>query len=509
MPENNNTESVDPLEEESFDEATSYDIGDRLAGTKQIERALSAVEDDVQAEKSPESEKGEPEPELPPYSFWSERRKLALMFGRVHLKIFVIFLAILSIYWGALHHREYRVKNMKMLVVIDDSSFSSTNSTTLQPLLGDAMKEMLQNNTYAGTLAHYVFGNNTELRASAEKHNVTLFGELTRKIHQQEYWAGFYINETASQLAFEALASGTPLTELQYLVNVVYETGRHVSALSQYVLKNLRRLEALWLSDYVLRLVYAPMVQYYLTADEQESLANQTASLNSTSALLALPRFNLIDHRPTSSSAALGPSELGLIYAQVFSFHQFNFSNELHANIKEKLRFRHYLLYRIFFSQVNYLALLLVYALITIAFRVPVNVAFGDSGFLVLWFTMFLFISASGGLNENVGSMIMAFDKKVLLAPFMISNIVINITPTFAPFVLSPGFYRYGYAMPMYNAYEALKVLFFNTWPGHLGRNYGILVLWIGVTNISLCFALKFISDRAKRQFAARRASKT
>lgn len=86
----------------------------------------------------------------------------------------------------------------------------------------------------------------------------------------------------------------------------------------------------------------------------------------------------------------------------------------------------------------------------------------------------------------------------------MIFNIVINISPTFAPLVLSPGFYRYGYAMPMFNAYEALRVVFFNTWKGTLGRNYGILAAWIVVTNILLCYILKIVNDRRKKEIEAR-----
>lgn len=492
-------ESVDPLTEEPFNDDGSSALPDSIAETKQ--QGQNEEKDEPKTEKLSLEP---PEPEVT--SLWAERRKLGIMCGAVYLLIFLAFVGILSIYWGSLYHREFRVKNMQMLAVVEDLDFSTTNSTTFQGLLGEAFANMLQSST-ATSIGTWTIGNATEYKAAAAKANITVFEEITQRVHKQEYWAGFYINSTASQLAYDLLISGNALSaeaaRLQSVVNVVYESGRHFSALSQYVSKNLRKLEVTWLAEYALRQGFAPMVQYYLTPAQR----NLTLpAVNSTSVLSALPQFNLVDYRPSFSSVVLGPSELGLVYALVFSFHQFNFSSDLHANISGKLRFRHYLLYRILFSQANHFVLLLVYSLMTIALQVPVHIAYGRGGFMVLWMTMYMFFSACGGINENAATVILAFDKKVLLPVWMIFTLVLNISPTFAPFVLMPGFYRYGYALPMYNTFEALKVLFFNTWKGHLARNYGILVLWIGLSNILLCFVLHWVSTRAKKQAEVKKA---
>ena len=73
---------------------------------------------------------------------------------------------------------------------------------------------------------------------------------------------------------------------------------------------------------------------------------------------------------------------------------------------------------------------------------------------------IFLYISATGVINEVVVLIILTFGKQQLIAPWMVFNIVANVSTTFAPFVLTPGFFRFGYALPMYNAYEAVKVVF-------------------------------------------------
>lgn len=433
--------------------------------------------------------------EEPTFDIRKDAWPLILRLVRVNITLLTVFLGLLSIYWGALYKRENRVRNMPMLVVIEDESFVLTNGSRADAVLGPALQNLLEGLKQYG---RFEKANLTALRLEAERTNTTVLGRTIHYVHHQKYWAALYVNATATQTVYDMLAKNTT-AQPQYLILAVYESGRHYLALAQYVTKNLHTIGSNWL-QFEAGKAYSNIIQYYLTEKERQALLKTIAQ----SIPIPLPNFNLVDERPSSSTAVLGPSELGLVYAQIFSFHQFNFSNDLHTSISTQLRFRHYLWYRVLFSQINHLVLSLVYGLMTLAFQVPVNPAYGHSGFLVLWMTMFLFISASGGLNEAGVTCILVWGSKALLAPWMIFNIVVNISPTFAPLVLSPGFYRYGYAMPMFNAYEALRVVFFNTWKGNLGRNYGILTAWIVVTNILLCYILKIVNDRRKKEIEAR-----
>lgn len=519
-------ESIDPKDPGPFGTGQNFDFADTVGGKAQIEETM-APQDNHQpfpTEKTPpndtslqppsldaqntkgkldsegESSESSTGEEEKPYRFWDERKKLAIMFSRVYLVIMVIFIGILSFYWGSLYHREYRVRNMKMLVVMEDANVQLTNSSMVLAPLGEQFNRLITNSWEYGD---FEYANMEQFRQTAESKNRTVFEEISEQVHHQKYWVVFYVNSTASQTVYELLVSGNSLSvpafQLQYLITAVYESGRQYSALSQYVTKHLRLMEIGWLSNYA-PVAYSNMVQYFLTSEQRQTLTQSSNSTQVPSAMSVLPLFNMVDQRPSLSAVSLGPSELGLVYAQIFAFHQFNFSVDLHNSIANKLRFADYARYRVTFSQINHLVLGLIYALMTIALKVPVDPAYGKPGFLVLWVTMYLFTSASGGVNECVVSFILYKDWKALMPIFMIFYLVLNISPTFAPFELCPGFYRYGYAIPMYNAYEALKVLFFNTWKGLLGRNYGILVAWIVVTNIALVRILKYTSERTKKK---------
>lgn len=506
--------SIDPLDSRNQDEYATpldYNPADRLTGGQATARAINNdIPPDVHEESSqqsphyPESSENVvnanavAKPKKTPAQIAKSTANFGFKMLIVYILIFSVFIGILSIYWGTLYRRDTRYKNMGFLVVSEDLPFE-VDGSRLDPFLNDAFLSMIQNNETVINLAKWEQITLSEFQESARAHNNNITAEVYRKVHHQKYWAAVHIKPNASQLIYRSLATAnfslTASGEITELIDVVYESGRQYSALSQYVSKHISQIEDVWLSSYVSQMIYEPIIKSLNDTQRLALLANN----NTISILASKPAFNIIDLRPSPSSAVLGPSELGLIYALLFSFHQFNFSLEIYNYIRTKLKFRHYLVWRFVASQINCLVLALVYSLITIAFQVPTNVAFGHSGFVVLWMFMYLYISASGGINENVVTVILAFDQKVFLAPWMIFNIVINISSTFAPFVLMPGFYRYGFALPMYNTYEALKVVFFDTWKGNLGRNLGVLVIWIVVMNIVLVFNVQWANNRARR----------
>lgn len=474
-------------------------------------KSLDPLESDPQRPVEPEpvaKQEIAPEtaPETAPVPDQGKARgvyEVCLKLLQSYLKVFLLFLGFLSLYWGSTYHRQDRWRNMNMVIVSEDTPFTLANGTTVQPLLANAFLDMVFENSTVNRLGGWQHASIDKFRQTADKYNNTVEEEIIRQVHHQKYWTAVYIRPNATQLILEALKAPNTSTlalsgQVALLVTVFYESGRHYSALNQYVIRNIYLAENVWLNYYVSQQVYQPLVQT-LSDDEKLGLV---ANNNTLAVLNTMPTFNITDGRPSVNAAILGPSELGLIYALVFSFHQFNFSLEIYAYIRSKLKVKHYLVWRFFASQVNCLVLSLVYCLVTIAFKIPINVAFGRSGFLVFWMFMYLFIAAVGGLNEVMATLLLAYDQKLLLAPWMVFNIVLNVSTVFAPFELMPKFYRYGYAMPMYNVYEALKVVFFDTWKGHLGRNLGVLAVWIVVTQFLLLVIYQWQNKRVKRKEA-------
>ncbi|WPK24160.1 hypothetical protein PUMCH_001422 [Australozyma saopauloensis] len=411
---------------------------------------------------------------------------------RLYLVIFCMWLGLLSIYWGSVYRREKRAANLNMLVVIEDQIFTLQNGTIIPPVIGPLFVDLLSDGNGVGRFSIY-YGRILE---HFVPENTSIYDAVVDEVFTERYWAAFYINKTALKLVYDMIAGNDTLVNytiaLQDIISCIYELGRLYSALTQYVMKSLNRICLEWTETYA-PAAYAQLLQSAFTPDQQMQIVQQTNSTEAPSALTWFPSINKIDLRPPSSSAVLGPSELGLVYAQLFSFHQFNFAADLHALLINELRFVDLLLYRFAFSQLNFLMLSLVYSLLTLAFKVSVTEAYGRGGFMVLWMTMYLFFSATGGSMEVLGTFVRYTGKIYLIAPAMIFLIVVNISPTFAAIELSPGVYRYGKGLPMYNTYEALKVVFFNTWRGNLGRNYGVLAAWIVFNTLLFTFLLHYI----------------
>ena len=84
--------------------------------------------------------------------------------------------------------------------------------------------------------------------------------------------------------------------------------------------------------------------------------------------------------------------------------------------------------------------------------------------------------------------------------PIFIFLIVVNISSTYSALALTPGFYRYGYVLPMYNTFEASYVVFFNTSRGTLGQNYAILAALVVLNTCSLDFLSTYIRRHLKEE---------
>ena len=111
---------------------------------------------------------------------------------------------------------------------------------------------------------------------------------------------------------------------------------------------------------------------------------------------------------------------------------------------------------------------------------------------------------ALGGANENVLSLIILFIPEYLPL-WLLSWIIMNISPTFNPMVLDNVFYRYGYMMPLHQALDIFKVVFLNVSKRHMGRNYGILVAWIVVNTCLFPLVMKIVGKTVQKRMEAKK----
>lgn len=416
-------------------------------------------------------------------SFFNERllkhrKLLALRFLTVYLIMSFFILGIFSIYWGTGYKRNTRYDRLRMLVVIEDAQV--VNGT--EPVIGNTLKHILEE-PLLHELGNWLIQNLTEFEDTARSHGNSIYDEVARQVHHQEYWAGIYVPANASNDLKNAIVAGdTSYNVSQESVKVYYETGRDMMAMNSYVTPNIQKISARFAAN------TSGVVNGLLAGMDASSIFSSPDSREVATIPL---QFYMYDARPWNDPTLFAPSQVGLIYMIIVTFFGFNFFLEIHQSVASfGLKTIHLILYRILSSIFTFFIVSLVYSLVTLAFQVDFTVAFGHSGFLVYWMTNFLTMWAVGAMNETMAMWCIMYYPP-LLGFWMLFWVIVNISSTFTPIALLPKFYRYGYALPIHASYEITKVIFFDTYKGAMGRNFGILVAWDAFGTIALLLTSK------------------
>lgn len=425
-----------------------------------------------------------------------ERKGLALKYLMVYAIMGFFVLGIFSIYWGTGYKRNTRYDRIRMLVVIEDTE--TVNGT--EPAIGNVLKEVLETLT-AKSLGNWLIQNNTEFQETADRHGNTIYEEVQRQIHHERYWAGIYVRANASYDLKNAILLGdTSYNVSAESIRVYYETGRDILGMGSYVTPNVRSISVMMGAQ--TNTVVASLMQ-------NEDLSSVFSSQNSLEVATTPLQFYFHDGRPWNDPVLFAPSQVGLIYVIILTFFAFNFFNEIHQLVaKLGLKPLHLVAYRGLASVFSFFVLSLFYSLVTLAFQVDFTVAFGRSGFLVYWMTTFLTMWAVGAMNEVMAMWCIMFYPP-LLGFWMLFWVIVNISSTFTPMAVLPKFYRYGYGLPIHASYEITKVIFFDTYKGAMGRNYGILIAWDAFATVALLLTFKkFGKTMGGRAMAARKQMK-
>lgn len=437
------------------------------------------------------------------YSFFNEklrenRKGLVLKFVLIYLIMSVGILSIFSIYWGSFYQRNSRLKNLNMLVVIEDDH----TVDGIEPVIGNTLRELIESDS-AKAYGNWHIYNQSEFQKKADKQHSDIESEVIRQVHHQNYWSSIYVKANASYNLYNAISNGdssynvTNNTILSY-----YETGRDFLSMNLYVTPSIKMVEQMWLKA-------LPNVTLELAQNLPSSQRSDVLSDSNSLALVATPiSFTYHDRIPYTDPVLTAPSQVGLIYMIIITFFQVNFFMDVHKSVSElKIKKSQFVLYRVLSSIFSFFVISFFFSIVTLAFQVDFNKAYGKSGFLVYWMITFITMWAVGLVNE-VMALICVLVYPPLMGFWMLFWVIINIAPTFAPMALCPEFYRFGYAMPIHNSYEATKVVFFNTYKGNLGRNFGIIVVWVVIFTLLLPVMLKvFGQTMAKRAKAAAAAA--
>lgn len=431
--------------------------------------------------------------------FWdhelhADRIQVLLTLVNNYIFLLVGFMIALCIYWGAYYGRAGRYKDIKFAVMIADPQVGQ-----LPPILGKTVTSFFELPAVA-QYGSFDIWNYTRLADVASSHNNTLEQEVFRQVHHQKYKAAFFVHENATLSMYEAMVSlNTTFDPAMDLLSVVFETGSDYNAIYNTITAIVNSL-AVTFGSSVRSMQWAQNWMKVLNSTQIETVLTQAPIL-----LTKLPEFQLNDRLPVKEAVVQAPLQIGLIYLCIFTFFQFMFTAPIHMYVATRIKGLKYVLFRFLTAQGAYLQLSLAYVVLNTAFGIAYNKTFGDLGFLVIWASAFLTMSSVGSLIEML-VLICLVVKVEMVGLTLLFVAVTNLAPTISPIYLCPSFYRYGYAMPVYNSYHILQVAFFNSYKGNLGRHYGILVAWIVVTNCCMPFLMKWISKRMAKAKATAKA---
>jgi hypothetical protein len=449
------------------------------------ERGVEGSSDGSQDTKLSEKSSQDPQNRVGLFdaSMKSLRMKVFLKFIMVWLILGALIIASFSIYWGSLYNRKSHMHNLKMLVVVEDDAV-----TDVFPTIGNSIINLIQQDFQSEGFWKILNGS-----AEIEQFfgpGADVSNGIIEEVHHRKYWTATHVlaNATLNQLKWYSGELSEPPITVQY----VYESGRDPSGMPS-IIKVLTSITTIFETQ-----VYPSIASQIFNQLSSKQMETFLTSGN----VYVSPLQVQLDYRPFFDSILMAPLQVGLIYLIITSFLLFNFSGQIHTILLPHVKIHHYLIYRFLGNHVSYFILALFISTVSAIYQIDFALSVGKAGFVVYWLTTYLTMAAAGGTNENVCMLIFAYNPP-FLGLWLISFVILNISPTFSPIDLTNQFYRYGYAMPIYQANEIFKVLLLDIWKGDIGLNYGILVIWIVINTVLNPLCLKHVGKVLSRKTAA------
>lgn len=430
--------------------------------------------------------------------FHSQRITIALTMFTNYIFLVAGFLIALCIYWGAYYGRVGRYKNVKYAVMIADEGVAADGETLA--VVGSIVSGFFTLPALKA-VGDFKVMNSSAVSAASKSLAMSPEQYMRREVHRGLYRAAYFVPANATAILADALQTlNTSFNPGTDLLTAYYETGSDYNGVNNYF-SNLVGTVVMQFSLYILEVPWVESALLLVNTSQAGEIFDRAPQL-----LTTLPQFNIVDGNPVIEQVVQAPLQVGLIYLVVFTFFQFIFSLPVHMYMSSKLKGLKYVAYRICAAQLAYFVLSFSYTVLNTAFGVSFTRAFGHLGFLVIWAFAFLTMSAVGSLIEML-VLVCTVIKPALIGLVLLMAAVSNLAPTISPIVLCPDFYRYGYAMPVFNSYQLMQVAFFNAYKGHMGRNIGVLLAWIVLTNMAMPFAMKWMGNQMAKKAAAAAAA--
>lgn len=364
---------------------------------------------------------------------------------------------------------------------------------------------------------------------------------VRQAIYDFKAYAAIIINANATALLRQAVEQGNSSYDPNGAVQTIYVSARDSSTVPNYIVPYLSALEK--------AMVYKIGSSWARSVVQNTSLTPETIA-QAPQALSPAIGFTSIDLRPFGPATATPWVSIGLIYLIIIAFFSFSFFLPIHLKYIQPrghppLHFHQLIIWRWIATVAAYFLFSLSYSLVPLAFQIPLTNpsasptepsrnpnAYGKGTFLVFWMVNWVGMTALGLACENVAMLL----GQPWTAIWLIFWVITNVSTAFFSIDLSPAFFKWGYAWPLYHGkpnlhpparifflfytslssfredskaintkwyivVQASRQVLFNL-HSRIGINFAVLFTWVAINSIFFpfaCYLMRWKGERERR----------
>lgn len=378
--------------------------------------------------------------------------RFLLAVGSTFLFLELLFLGDISYLYGTEYHQTSRYHNLNLLYVdYDQDVVGNSVSGAYHALKADSFPTVEQR-----SIRKYPWP-----------------GDVRESVCRGDYWGAIYALPDASKNLAAALENGepTPVT-LVY----VWNEARYPVIGRSVVYSNLQIL------------VETTRAIYY---KNNASSILQSANLSdptTATAFLDPIKSREINIKPTAQGTRTFYNSVSIILSIIMQFFFMMALNGIssHFDVFTKLSFWANAFIRVCCSVCYTFVTSLSWSGAMWAFRESWDV--NRNQLVLVWMTMWLFMH----INFLFFDILTTFIPPAYLPLGVLTWVIINVSSVIAPFELSPGFYRWGHAVPAHEVFQILTQIWGGGCNNQLYRALPILFVWWVVGILVVTLALRY-----------------
>ncbi|KAI0707430.1 hypothetical protein C8T65DRAFT_650942 [Cerioporus squamosus] len=381
------------------------------------------------------------------------RREYFIIISRATALIILLMWICLPVYWGALSDSAKLTGNLEAWFIDRDGS-----------RVGQGLVAAVRKFSPPGPQLAWKF---------MDPDDVGDDNDVQRMVLEERVWVAVVVQPNATTHLSHARVNGDQSYDPTSAIKVYYSQARQEIATGNYIVPLTTAMLQATTSAYATQ-----TAQRYFAQINSNGQPNATALqliANAPQTITPAISWTMVNLRPYNAPAAQAVTLVGNIFLCIFSFMITMANSTARALVAPHMRFLPYIALRIIVPLVAYFPLSVSYALVNLAFKLPLGTKFGQAGgFLLSLFYIYLGMCA---LGLSLEAMITIFTPRFV--PFFLFTLILyNVAPVVLPDELQNSFYSYGSGFPIWNLSQALRTIMFDT-NSHLGRNAAVIIAWI------------------------------